>query len=297
MIPAQPSRTAHRVALHRAAHQLLDKNPVFRDPLAIQILGEDTAAALRADPLRFESERAGPYLRAFLAARSRFAEDRLAAARDAGVRQYVILGAGLDTFAYRDPTPGLPLHVWEVDHPATQAWKRELLQAARIAIPPQLDFVAVDFERQALPEALAAAGFDPAAGAVVSWLGVTPYLTPPAVLETLRFLARVTRAAGGVAFDYALAPHLLTPREQQVFAAFAARVRAAGEPWQSSFDPAALAHDLRAMGFAVTEDLPPEALNARYFAGRTDGLRVGSLAHLMWAGAAPEGREGQQALS
>jgi methyltransferase (TIGR00027 family) len=147
MISAQPSRTAMRVAMRRAAHQLLDDPLVFDDPLAIPILGREMAAAVRADPGQFEKGRLSSYMRAFFAARSRFAEDQLAAARAAGVQQYVILGAGLDTFAYRDPSPALPLRVWEVDHPATQAWKRERLAESAIPVPGNLTFAPADFER------------------------------------------------------------------------------------------------------------------------------------------------------
>src|SRR3954468_8475598 len=135
MIEAQPSKTAWRVALRRAAHQLLDRPPVLDDPIAIPILGGETAAALRANPSHFDRHPLSAYLRAFMAARSRFAEEHLDRARSAGVGQYVILGAGLDTFAYRQPRRDAPLRIWEVDHPATQAWKRERLDEAVAAAP------------------------------------------------------------------------------------------------------------------------------------------------------------------
>jgi methyltransferase (TIGR00027 family) len=284
MIPARPSHTAFRVARHRAAHQLLDDPLVFADPLALPILGAEVAAQIRADPQNGEGGPLAAYLRAFLAVRHRFVEDRLANARAAGIRQYVILGAGLDTFAYRMPAAPGPLRVWEVDHPATQAWKRERLQEAGIAVPPSLCFVPIDFEHETLATVLAAAGLDLEAGAVFSWLGVTPYLARQTILETLRYIALATRGGGGVAFDYAIAPHLLTLPQRVVFETMAARVRAAGEPWQSSFEPAELAETLRGLGFASVEDVPPATLNARYFAGRSDGMHVGGLAHLMWAG-------------
>ena len=251
MIPAQPSRTAMRVALRRAAHQLLDVPPVLVDPMAIAILGGETEAALRADPARFENRRLSSPLRAFIAVRSRFAEDQLAAARGDGVRQYVILGAGLDTFAYRDPSPERPLRVWEVDHPATQAWKRARLAESSIPLPSHLTFVPIDFEHETLPSALAAAGFDPAAGAVFSWLGVVPYLSRPAIMTTLAYVASATTAGGGIAFDYGIPPGQLTIGQRVVFEALAARVRAADEPWRTFFDPAELTRDLFALGFAV----------------------------------------------
>lgn len=284
MIPAEPSRTAYRVALRRAAHQLLDLPPVLHDPLALAILRPEDAETLRADPVHYERGPTAPYLRAFLAVRARFIEDQLVHARRAGLAQYVLLGAGLDTFAYRDPSPTLPLRVWEVDHPATQAWKRHRLAEAQIPVPPSVTFVPVDFERDDLGTALAQAGLDPEAGVLFAWLGVVPYLTSAAVRSTLGYIARVTTAAGGVVFDYALAPETLSPTQRLVYDGLAARVRAAGEPFQSGFTPEALLTDLRQLGFAVAEDLTPDALNARYLSQRSDGLRVGSLAHLMWAG-------------
>jgi methyltransferase (TIGR00027 family) len=285
VIPSQTSHTAELVALHRAAHQLLDCPPVLHDPLAIDILGPKVAAAIRADPQSFETDRHARYLRAFVAVRARFAEEQLARVRAAGVKQYVVLGAGLDTSAYRLPRPELPLRIWEVDHPATQAWKRERLRDAEIAVPDSVTFVPIDFEHQTLPDALAGAGFDPATGALFSWLGVVPYLTRSAVLSTLGYIAGATKAAGGAVFDYALAPEVLTPRQRAVFDALGERVRSRGEPFHSSFDPAELSRQLFSLGFRHAEDFSTEALNGRFMADRTDGLRVGQLAHLMWAGA------------
>ena len=179
-----PSRTAVRVALRRAAHQVLDRPPVFTDPLAVAIVG--------ADPEEIERDRRhrstfGRGMRAFLAVRSRWAEDRLAEAVAHGVSQYVLLGAGLDTFALRNPDPGL--QVFEVDHPASQAFKRRRIEAAGLAARSGPIYVPVDFETQDLPSALAAAGFDAGRPAFFAWLGVVPYLEEPAILETLRFVA------------------------------------------------------------------------------------------------------------
>src|SRR5580692_2940260 len=180
------SRTAQRVAIRRAAHQLLDEPKVLDDPLALRIIGTEAAAALRSDPK--EDHAFARAFRAFMAARSRFAEDELARAVASGVSQqrvtqYVILGAGLDTFAYRNPHPGL--RVFEIDHPATQAWKREQLDTAGIPIPPSLTFVPVDFEQQSLAAGLQHCGFNTTAAAFFSWLGVTPYLTHAACRATL----------------------------------------------------------------------------------------------------------------
>src|SRR5580704_6309372 len=174
MQDARPSRTALRVALRRAAHQLYDARPlVLEDPVAVPILGKTYAEELRRTPTR--SDR--PFsvgLRAFLVARSRYAEDTLAHAVERGVKQYVLLGAGLDTFAHRNPHSHL--RVFEVDHPATQQWKRELLETSRLPAPGNLTYAPVDFERESLPEQLLSVGFDPDVPTFFAWLGVVPYL-------------------------------------------------------------------------------------------------------------------------
>ncbi len=279
MKETRPSATAQRVAMQRAAHQLLDDPKVFDDPVALRIIGKNSASALRADPPQFESTPLSPYLRAFVAARSRYAEDELALGVRRGVRQYVILGAGLDTFAYRNPHPQGVLHVFEVDRPTTQAWKRARLEEVGITLPGDLTFAPVDFETQTLAEGLLGAGYDPGKCTFFSWLGVTEYLTTEAVMATLRFIASAP-VGSEVVFDYMLSPSLLTPAQRPRFDALAQRVASAGEPWQAFFDPALLTRDLRAMGFGYVEDNGPEEINTRYFKDRRDGLRVGSLSHL-----------------
>jgi methyltransferase (TIGR00027 family) len=276
----RPSATAQRVALRRAAHQILDKPKVFDDPLALRIVGQESALALQTDPYQSEATRLSPYLRAFMAARSRYAEDELALAVGRGVRQYVILGAGFDTFVYRNPYPEGALRVFEVDHPATQAWKRARLEEVGLPLPVDLTFAPVDFERQTLADGLRDVGYDPSLSAFFSWLGVTPYLTTEEVITTLRFIASAP-IGSGVVFDYAILPSLLTPDQRLVFDALANRVASAGEPWRTFFDPVELTKDLRAMGFGHVEDIGPAEINARYFKDRADGLRVGSLSHLM----------------
>lgn len=273
------SRTAHRVATRRAAHQLLDEPRVLDDPLALRIIGSEAAAELRSNPK--EHHAFSRAFRAFMAARSRYAEDELAFAVGQGVTQYVILGAGLDTFAYRNPHPGL--RVFEIDHPATQDWKREQLQAAGIPIPPSVTFVPVDFEQQTLEAGLDHCGFNPTAAAFFAWLGVTPYLTHAACRTTLSLIARLP-AGTGVVFDFAVDPALLNPGQRQALDALAKRVAAAGEPFQLFFDPGKLQDELKRLGFHRTELLQGKEINARYFKDRTDGLLVrGGLGHLMAA--------------
>ncbi|MGY0062928.1 class I SAM-dependent methyltransferase [Streptomyces sp. LZ34] len=268
MQPCSPSHTARRAAALRAAHQTLDEGRLFRDPLAVSMLGADADDLLgELDGTRTASERRG--IRLFIAARSRFAEDRLAAAVERGVRQLVVLGAGLDTFAYRSPHEAAGLAVFEVDHPATQEWKRERLSGAGIPLPPSLTFTPVDFERESLGDGLAAAGFDPARPAFFSWLGVVPYLTRDAVFGTLGYLAGLPGGAEAV-FDYSEPPSAMTPRRRAAHRARAARVAALGEPFLSYFAPGELATDLRAAGFRAVEDLDAVQLVARYAAERAD---------------------------
>jgi methyltransferase (TIGR00027 family) len=273
------SRTAQRVAIRRAAHQLLDDPKVLDDPLALRIIGAEAAAALRTDPK--EDHAFARAFRAFMAARSRFAEDELARAVADGVIQYAILGAGLDTFAYRNPHPAL--RVFEIDHPATQAWKREQLDAAGIPIPPSVTFVPVDFEHQTLANALAHSGLNTSAPAFFSWLGVTPYLTREACMTTLSLIAKMP-AGSGVVFDFAIDPALLNAGQRQALDALSKRVAAAGEPFQLFFDPTKLQHELKTLGFHRTEFLQGAQINDRYFQNRADGLCVrGGLGHLMSA--------------
>jgi methyltransferase (TIGR00027 family) len=183
----------------RAAHQLLDDPKVFDDPVALRIIGKESASKLQADLHHVEAMPLSPYLRAFVAARSRYAEDELAAIVRRGVRQYVILGAGLDTFAYRNPYPEGVLHVFEVDHPTTQTWKRARLEEIGIALPGDLTFALVDFETQTLAEGLHSAGYDPGKRTFFSWLGVTEYLTTETVMAALRFIASAPGTGDGVA--------------------------------------------------------------------------------------------------
>ena len=268
--------------MRRAAHQLYDEPPlVFADPLALQILPEEARVELRE---REESERSHPFargMRAFMCARSRFAEDALDRAIATGVRQYVVLGAGLDTYAGRSSNSDL--RVFEVDHPATQTWKRHRLEQSRIHVPKSVTFVPVDFERERLMERLAASGFNAGVPAFCSWLGVVPYLTREAAEGTLRSLGALPRGSG-VAFDYAVARSSLSPMQQAAFDWLAERVARAGEPFRLGFEPPELHELLHECGFTRVEDLDGDAINARYFAGRQDGLMVrGGLGRLICA--------------
>ena len=282
MQDARPSLTAMRVAIRRAAHQLLDRPRVLDDPLAIPIIGRDAALKVSAAP-RAHQGRVSRSIRAFMAARSRLAEDELARAISRGTVQYVVLGAGLDTFAYRSPYPESVLRVFEVDHPATQAWKREKLAAAAIPIPSSVTLAPVDFERQTLADGLALARFDRHQPTFFSWLGVTMYLTEAAIASTFGFIA-LTPPGGGVVFDYAVPRSSLGWMGRLAHDAMSRRVAAAGEPFRTFFNSRELRVRLGHIGFRSIEDLGPDELNARYFTDRADGLRVrGNLGRLIRA--------------
>ena len=286
MQSARPSQTALRVALRRAAHQVHDAPPaVFEDPRAVRILGPELREGLKRTPDQLKRPFSAA-LRAFVVVRARLAEDRLAlGVAQRRVRQYLVLGAGLDTFACRNPYPGV--RVFEVDHPATQAWKQNLLAAAGIVPPPNAQYLAVDFERDSLAERLQTAGFDLEAPTVTAWRGVVPYLTADAFRATAALLGRFAPGSE-VVFDYSQPREVLPWSEQLTMDSLSARVAQAGEPFQLFFTPEALAPELRSAGLGVVEDLDSAALTARYFAGRPDSLRLrGQAGRLCVAGVPP----------
>jgi len=254
----QPSRTALGAAIRRAAHQTLDGARIFKDPFAHILLGQEAGAlieAVSADPAQRQ-------MRVFMAARSRFAEDCLGAAVSRGVRQVAIVGAGLDTFSLRNPHASLGLRVFEVDHPTTQAWKRERIDEAGLVAPASLTFAPVDFEHQSLAEGLVAAGFQPTQPAFFLWLGVVPYLRRDAISAILQFIASMPRSE--VVFDYSEPLENYSPERRANVAAVAARTAAIGEPWLSYFDPSELSKDLHELGFQELEDLGLTDIAVRY---------------------------------
>jgi methyltransferase (TIGR00027 family) len=278
----QPSRTAQGAAMLRAAHQLLDKPPVFADPLALRIIGGEAEMELRNHRDTQQADRPRTGLRAFIATRSRFSEDTLAEAVERGVRQYVLLGAGLDTFAYRAARAFCGLSVFEVDHPATQGWKRQRLAETGIAVPDVLTYAPVNFETETLAHGLARAGFDTTKPAVFAWLGVVPYLTHDAIMATLRFIAGLPKGTT-VIFDYGEPASTRHEASRVAHEEMATRVAANGEPFRSFFVPEDIMRDTKAAGFSEVEDFDAGVLNARYFKDREDGLQLRGAGHLLRA--------------
>jgi methyltransferase (TIGR00027 family) len=269
METGKASKTALGVAIRRAAHQLADRPPVLVDPIAVRLLGGEFA-----DKMERALHPVGRDARAYMAARSRYVEEQLAGFVARGGTQYVVLGAGLDTFAYRNPYPAL--RVWEVDLAASQKAKRRMLARAGIAAPETLTFAALDLEHHTLAEDLATAGLDVNKPAFFGWMGVAPYLTLEAFRATLRTIAALP-AVSGVGFDYAVAPEILSTLGRVAFERLAERVAAAGEPFRLFFMPETMEAELRGAGFTRMEQLDHEQLNERYFRDRADGLKLSAV--------------------
>ncbi|WP_206956269.1 class I SAM-dependent methyltransferase [Trinickia acidisoli] len=256
----EPSHTAFAAATHRAIHQVVEHGKIFSDPLALAILGM-TADDIEHD---VESQVSRRGIRLFIAARSRYAENAINdGVEQRGVEQVVVLGAGLDTFAYRNRFAGR-IRVFEVDHPATQAWKRKRLAEAGIQVPNSLIYAPIDFENDSLLDGLTAAGFDPSRRTFFMWLGVVPYLTGNAIDLTLRTIADLSGGAELV-FDYGIPRASLPPELLKLHEARAARVAAIGEPFLSYFEPAQLHEKLRTLGFCEIDDVLGRSVISSYF--------------------------------
>jgi methyltransferase (TIGR00027 family) len=270
MKPNEPSRTALMIARQRAAHQVLDHGAILYDPFAIKILHEDEKDVLQfanAHPLASIG-------RLFTAARSRIAEDALSGAVERGIRQIVILGAGLDTFALRNPHGSRQIRIYEVDHPATQAWKCQRLAEAQLALPPWLILVPVDFERDDLGELLVGAGFQQNSPAFFTWLGVVPYLTQDAVGSTLDYIASIQNSE--VVFDYMEPPQAFSEEIRGLVKDRTEQLQRIDERCDSRFEPAGISTILRSYGFCDIDDISFQEIRSR-FGSAVQGLAPGQL--------------------
>ena len=298
MEEGKPSSTALVAAMFRASHLLWDQPPkIFEDPCALQLSGCEGETALKTQMGQLEAEVArttNPALarrfrRALMASvvtRSRYLEDEADRAVRRGVSQYVILGAGLDSFAYRRPELANVLHIFEIDHPATQAWKRTRLRAAGLGLPANLSLVPVDFEKESLIDNLRMSGYRTDAPSLFSWLGVTMYLSTDAIFGTLGAVAALAPGTE-IIFEYDVPKDLVDEETQKILAALMTVTQARGEPLRSFFEPAKLAEQVRELGFAQVSDFGPDESEARYFRERTDGLRPLALNHYMSARVGP----------
>ncbi len=280
MIPRRPSKTAILTAIARAMHR--DEPPpwILDDALSGELAGEEGAAM--AERLRRELPAAAVLsFTRWVCVRARVPEDLVTRATAGGLDQYVILGAGLDTFAYRRPDLREKVHAFEVDQPASQAWKRRRLQELDVPLPANLTFVPVDFERESLHDGLRAAGFDWTRRAVFSWLGVTMYLTLDAIRTTLGTIA--SSAPGSqVVFTYNVPSDELRGLAGPIEGAVRAIANESGEPFLSLFRPAEIEQLVVDLGFTEVTHFGPEEAQRTYFPGRDD-VRFGGAQRIIVA--------------
>jgi len=295
---AGPSRTALTAALMRAVHTRLDRPRLIDDPWGDRLVSASEKASLcrraldGADPeTRKRLEKLGSQqavidavLRAHgtyggVIIRSRCAEDALESAVARGVRQYVLIGAGFDSFIVRQPAFARDVEIVEIDHPATQATKRGRLDGCGVQIPPNVRFVPADLSRESMASVLARCNVSRVLPAFFSWLGVTIYLSRDANLAALRGIAASSAPGSEIVFTY-IDERVLEGGRSAKLEKMRTRVATLGEPWLSGFNPATLANELREIGLVLVEDLGSQALSERYCAGRTDGLAPGTTGHI-----------------
>ena len=281
----KPSETAQFAAAHRAYHFMHNRPAVLEDTAAIWLLGPPLRTVLRVAPLRWLFWR--PLLAkvrpisVFIVVRSRYAEDTLEHCIGDGCRQYVILGAGLDSWALRHDEPGVT--VFELDRPETQQWKEARIQSRLGALPSHLRLIPVDFERESITDVLPSHGFDPRSNAFVSWLGTICYLTRGAIEETFASLAKVCAPGSRIVFDYFQPKSTMSPADLQLFEVLDEGGTRRGEPIQTFLDAEDMAEILFSAGFRVIEDLLASKIKRRYLAQRSDGLDIPDFVRLCCA--------------
>lgn len=285
MDPGQASATAIGTALMRAAHTRHDRPVLLEDPWGDRLVLDAERDALRAlsgsDDLD-ASLRAHPSF-ATVILRARYAEDALADAVDRGIGQYVIVGAGLDSFALRRPPFARELEIFEIDHPSTQALKAERLVACGLWPLENVHLIAADLSDVALDAVLADSAFRRDLPAFFSWLGVTTYLSREANLATLCAIASCAARGSELVFSYLDQRVLDGDSDDDALQRARAQVAAVGEPWVSGFHPDELASDLHGAGLELAHDLGAHELTERYCAGRGDGLHASLAAHVAHA--------------
>ncbi len=278
-----PSRTAVASAVHRAAHLLLDAEPkILIDPFARAFAGYDSDAGLLHD-IRSRALHEFPRMRTALTLRHRYAEDELAVAMAGGVGQLIILGAGLDSFAYRRPDLAGTLEVFEVDQLVSQAWKLGRVAELGLARPPHLHHVPIDLAHHKLKEHLAAGGVDFSRPVFLTWLGGIQYLTSEAVQQVLAELGDILALNSGIAIQYVVPPDTLAPGETALVEKLAAKAASFGEPWHSYFSPAEIGRMLKRAGFNGISHAGPREATERYLNGRSDGLNLPAYFHMVQA--------------
>lgn len=277
MKEGRASRTAEIAAATRALHHLYDEPSIFDDPFALDFTSQVWRRLILTKPLRWFMFdvvlRSMRPIAAQVVCRSRYAEDLLEDAIAAGISQYVIVGAGFDSFALRRRDLETTIRVFEVDHPDTQRAKRQRLQALGVDLPNNLEFVAVDFESEVLTDGLRRSEFHAGRRAFFSWLGTTPYLSTSATLDTLASIARSSAPESEVIFDYLVPEEILSDAEKRTVRKLKRFTARRGEPLIGEFHPAHLGKQLESIGLELIENVSGAEQEKRYFAHRRDGLR------------------------
>jgi len=306
----QPSFTAMSVAYMRAFHSIHATDKIFDDYLAYNLIPNEKIALIERywieqcwtcdqqlndpEPTASCSEqaitlksltKAAHEFAGIFSSRARYAEDALEKAVNQGVKQYVILGAGMDTFAFRQPEMMEKLEVFEVDYPSTQEFKLHRLAELEWEHPTKLHFIPVDFTKESLVTVLTrSSSYDPNVKSLFSWLGVVSYLSQEDIFATLRSIAVVAPAGSIVVFNYADTNTFIPEKLSLQMKEFLKLLRKIGEPIKmSGFNPSRLAEDLKSLGFLLQEDLGPVNIEERYFKGRTDGLHAYEYGHFACA--------------
>ncbi len=273
----RPSESAQFMAVLRAAHLFIDGEPkILEDRFALSFIGNDYEIIFQTNGDVFQTPQA-KNVRSLTLCRSRITEDLLDEAVNRGVQQYVILGAGLDSFAFRRIDISDQLHVFEIDHPKSQQWKRESLQKAGINKPDNLSFIPVDFEKQTLSVEMIQGGYNIDVPSFFSWLGVTPFLSEEAIFATLDYVATSAAPGSEIVFQYCLPDSMLDEEGQKQRAFARQRGEEIGEPWKSTFKQDYLITKLKELGFSKVENIDQKKAENRlhkYFINRNDGLEI-----------------------
>jgi methyltransferase (TIGR00027 family) len=290
MDPERASMTALGAAYRRAYHYTHDTPKVIEDCFAALFVSNDEATAIengfihiltQARPhLLVEGDRAATLANAFhtdtgtplVLGRARYNEDLLETAIRNGVTQYVLIGAGFDTFALRRPDLCDRVRVFEIDHPTTQNLKRTRIRAASLDMPVNLHLLPADLEVESLADVLRRSSYDPSQAVFFAWLGVISYLTQPAMESTFRAITSMAPKGGEIVFDYLTAMAFVPERQSLALKLRFDRAQAVGEPYLTGFEPTELAAFLKPLGYDLKEDLNQSEQTSRYFQHRTDGI-------------------------
>lgn len=285
MKEGQSSRTAEAAAALRANHFQNAENPVFSDPFAFELTSQGWKALLSTS-LTVKIMNSSIFNRSFglltgqVVGRSRYAEDQLHAAIERGVTQYVLVGAGLDSFTLRQAQQYPQLKIYEVDHPDTQAAKQKKLRQFG-ELPANVEFVAIDFEKESIADALVRSTFKQDQAAFFSWLGTTHYLEPETTLKTLASIAQIAAQGSEVVLDYSVDYRELEGIERLGTLFVSQFTRFLREPLKGQFRPKILHQAIEQMGYIVTEDLSGDGLTERYFHARPDHIRHTIATHML----------------